>query len=293
MRIHQEIPEVTEVELESLVERLREPPVLGPFSEPAMEFCSALSRTLFADAAARQFPAAMALAYRIRKAELVSLRSAFSALESEETLLFPRGLVFHLPPGNVDTMFIYSWLFSFLVGNRNVVRLPTRSSPQVEAICEVYRRLLRDAPDAVRSNTVMVRYGHEREITGALSACADVRVIWGGDATIEAVRTLPLPPHARELTFADRFSLCAIRADAWHALDPGGRRQLAEGFFNDAYWFDQLGCSSPRLVAWCSGEGTREAAAEYDHAFSHVSAHFVPSLLRAARLAPGHARCMA
>jgi ubiquinone/menaquinone biosynthesis C-methylase UbiE len=31
----------------------------------------------------------------------------------------------------------------------------------------------------------------------------------------------------------------------------------------------------------------REAAAEYDHAFAHVSAHFVPSLLRAARLAPG------
>ncbi|WP_262300408.1 class I SAM-dependent methyltransferase, partial [Microvirga sesbaniae] len=30
----------------------------------------------------------------------------------------------------------------------------------------------------------------------------------------------------------------------------------------------------------------REAAAEYDHAFSHVSAHFVPFLLRAARLAP-------
>jgi ubiquinone/menaquinone biosynthesis C-methylase UbiE len=31
----------------------------------------------------------------------------------------------------------------------------------------------------------------------------------------------------------------------------------------------------------------REAAAEYDHAFSHVSAHFAPFLLRAARLAPG------
>jgi ubiquinone/menaquinone biosynthesis C-methylase UbiE len=32
----------------------------------------------------------------------------------------------------------------------------------------------------------------------------------------------------------------------------------------------------------------REAAAEYDHAFSHVSAHFAPFLLRAARVAPGH-----
>ena len=30
-----------------------------------------------------------------------------------------------------------------------------------------------------------------------------------------------------------------------------------------------------------------EAAAEYDRAFAHVSTHFVPSLLRAARLAPG------
>jgi len=30
-----------------------------------------------------------------------------------------------------------------------------------------------------------------------------------------------------------------------------------------------------------------EAAAEYDRAFSHVSAHFLPTLLRAARVAPG------
>jgi ubiquinone/menaquinone biosynthesis C-methylase UbiE len=30
-----------------------------------------------------------------------------------------------------------------------------------------------------------------------------------------------------------------------------------------------------------------EAAGEYDRAFSHVSAYFLPFLLRAARLAPG------
>ena len=32
-----------------------------------------------------------------------------------------------------------------------------------------------------------------------------------------------------------------------------------------------------------------EAAAEYDRALSHASAHFLPFLLRAARIAPGHA----
>ena len=31
-----------------------------------------------------------------------------------------------------------------------------------------------------------------------------------------------------------------------------------------------------------------EAAAEYDRAFAHVSFHFLPFVLRAARLAPGH-----
>jgi ubiquinone/menaquinone biosynthesis C-methylase UbiE len=31
-----------------------------------------------------------------------------------------------------------------------------------------------------------------------------------------------------------------------------------------------------------------EAATEYDRAFAHVSAHFLPFVLRAARLAPGN-----
>jgi ubiquinone/menaquinone biosynthesis C-methylase UbiE len=31
-----------------------------------------------------------------------------------------------------------------------------------------------------------------------------------------------------------------------------------------------------------------EAAAEYDRAFAHVSSHFLPFVLCAARLAPGH-----
>ncbi|MFC6804089.1 acyl-CoA reductase [Deinococcus caeni] len=38
----------------------------------------------------------------------------------------PRGLVFHVPPANVDTIFIYSWLMSVLAGNRNVIRLSSR-----------------------------------------------------------------------------------------------------------------------------------------------------------------------
>src|SRR5229473_1854189 len=41
---------------------------------------------------------------------------------------FPRGLVFHVPPANVDTIFVYSWALSALAGNRNVVRISPRAA---------------------------------------------------------------------------------------------------------------------------------------------------------------------
>jgi hypothetical protein len=37
---------------------------------------------------------------------------------------------------------------------------------------------------------------------------------------------------------------------------------VAEQLFNDAYWFDQLGCASPRLIVWVGGEAEAEAARE-------------------------------
>ncbi len=46
---------------------------------------------------------------------------------------------------------------------------------------------------------------------------------------------------------------------AYAALAAADRNDLAEKFFNDAYWFDQLGCSSPRLLAWVGDAGASAA----------------------------------
>jgi hypothetical protein len=99
---------------------------------------------------------------------------------------------------------------------------------------------LRDHP-AVARTLAVVSYGHELEPSALLSKAADVRVIWGGDATIETIRALPLAPHATELLFGDRFSLAVVDADS-------PEDDLPRRLYNDAYWFDQMGCSSPRLV---------------------------------------------
>ena len=37
---------------------------------------------------------------------------------------------------------------------------------------------------------------------------------------------------------------------------------LVGRFFNDSYWFDQMACSSPRLVVWIGNKSSCDAAKE-------------------------------
>jgi hypothetical protein len=197
----------------------------------------------------------------MRKSELVRLRSAFLAVVPPETIALPRGFVFHVPPGNVDTIFVYSWLLSALAGNRNVIRMSSRGTPQGAILLRLWRETLQSAP-RLRSNTVVLSYGHDRDVTAALSMLCDVRVIWGGDHTVSEIRGIALPPHAREITFPDRYSLAVLSAARYLELSALEADKLATNFFNDAYWFDQMACSSPETVIWCGDVETCRNAAD-------------------------------
>ena len=96
----------------------------------------------------------------------------------------------------------------------------------------------------------VIAYGHESEPTAALSREADVRLIWGGDETVERLRAVPVGPAAHDLAFGDRFSFAVLRPGAVLDADDQARSTLAEQLYNDAYWFDQQGCASPRLLVW-------------------------------------------
>jgi hypothetical protein len=268
MTVEQVVPAAGNVDLPAALESLMQRESLDPFGDEIIEFCASFSRAIFKDREALQYPELQALAFWMRRAELIRLREAFVALGRPDALLAPRGVAFHIPPANVDTIFIYSWLLSVLAGNRNIIRLSLRVSPQTEILCRLFNQTLIIAPDSLKYETLMVRYGHEREITQAISAVADVRVVWGGDTSVNAIRSVPLPPHARELTFPDRFSFAVIHAGAYLRVED--RTPLAEQFFNDTFWFDQIGCSSPRLVFWC---GSAEEAAQ-------ASAGFLESVRR-------------
>jgi Acyl-CoA reductase (LuxC) len=260
MTVQQVVPAFESVSLDAALDRVVASPSLAPFADEVIGFCSDFSRAIFKDSEAAHYPELQALAFWMRKAELVRLRDAFLEERRAGVSLVPQGVAFHIPPANVDTIFVYSWLLSVLAGNRNIVRLSHRVSPQTEILCRLFNAALQSAP-ALSTSTLMLRYGHEREITEAISARADIRVIWGGDASVNSIRAIPLPPHARELTFPDRYSFAVLRASRY--LEAADRRPIAEQFFNDTFWFDQMACSSPRLVFW-EGPAERAASASAD-----------------------------
>jgi len=118
-------------------------------------------------------------------------------------------------------------------------------------------------------SSAAITYPHDDAITSAISGHADVRVVWGGDATVARIRAIPLPPRGIEVTFADRYSFAALDARAYLDLDDRAQEQLAEDFVSDTFPFDQAACSSPQLVVW---RGRRDDVAEASDAFYRSSA---------------------
>jgi hypothetical protein len=256
--------------LEALLQQLTSAPRFEPFDPLLIDFVDALSKALTTGRELRSYPEIIALGYWARRASVLAYQRELQALGSERVLLVPRGLVFHVPPANVDTIFMYSWLLSLLVGNVNLIRLSTRESPQVEIVCEKLATLLAEERFArVREAVAIVRYGHDDAISARISGACDLRVVWGGDA----MRAFELHPTARELSFGDKFSFSVLAAQPYLDTDEAARRALGERFFNDAMWFDQAGCSSPRLVVFVGEHAACESAARaFFTTFSQVIA---------------------
>jgi hypothetical protein len=233
------------------------------------DFLVAFARRLLAPSVARRFPELASLGFFLRRGELE--KTVAAATPPAGQLRFPRGVVFHVPPANVDTIFVYSWALSALAGNPNVVRISSRSAGAAVAVLDALNATLADAHPAIAQTQRMVTYGHDDETTAALSLGCDLRVIWGGDRSVTEIRRHPLGPAARDLTFPDRSSFAVISAAGWREADDTTRRDVAIWLYNDSYWFDQAACASPRAVYWVGApESVQRAGAELFDLLSEI-----------------------
>ena len=233
-----------------------------PFEDITLDFVDVLSKTILNNSKAKSFPELIALAYWMRRANIVKLKDEFYKT-TPDALFLSRGNAFHIAPSNVDTIFVYSWILSLLSGNANIVRISRKSNRQLDILVDFVNLLLEKVEfKNIRSRNLIVRYNHDDSITGHFSKLADVRIIWGGDETVEKIRKIAVKPSAVELSFSNKFSFCVIKSSALVQTKADELCRVASNFYNDSYLFDQLACSSPRLVIWIGNEEENQMARE-------------------------------
>lgn len=240
---------------------LRKMPLVQPlpaFDEKVFAFLDDLSKELMKNPAAKVFPDIVSLGFWLRRSSVSALKQRFDL--NDGNIHIGRGVVFHVAPSNVPVNFAYSLFTGLLLGNANLVRVPSKDFPQVRIINAAIEKVL-NIHQEIQQYICLIRYDRNAVVNDRLSSMCDVRIIWGGDTTIAELRKSPLPPRSTDITFADRYSLAVIDSDAYMEMvkDDVMRNRIAIDFYNDTYLSDQNACTSPKLIAWT---GTRRAKAK-------------------------------
>lgn len=216
------------------------------FDENVMDYLNELSKALFQLNEIKAFPDLLTLAFFCRKANLIHLRNIYS---NDLSIKIGRGLAFHVTPSNVPINFAYSYIAGLLSGNSNIIRVPSKEFKQVDLFFKALYNLDQSTNfNSISNRTLFVKYDRNSNSTEYFSSICDVRIIWGGDSTIDLIRKNKIPARSVDITFADRYSFCIINAKEY--IEFNNKKSLAMGFFNDTYLFDQNACTSPQLVFW-------------------------------------------
>ena len=216
-----------------------------------LNFIQELSKSILNEKSLKRSPQMVALGFWLRQGNIKSIiKNNF--LTSKTSFLKPKGLVFHVTPSNVDTIFIYSWIISLLCGNKNIIRISSKNkSNEYIKLFDIVEKLFDDKKwEEISKRNIFVNYEHNDELNNYFSSKCHVRILWGGNQTINKFRNYKLNPYASEICFANKLSLSVLEANSILNLSNDDIKKLTRKFINDSYAFDQKACSSPRLLAW-------------------------------------------
>lgn len=235
---------------------------LQPFDERVIAFLDRLSHAVLKDPSLNRIAEFASLGFWLRKANISKYVNENNHLiQNKNFVTAPAGIVFHVCPSNVDTMFMYSLAISLLMGNRNLLRVSGRQgSPHLDTLFDVINTVMRNEENKLFSECISIfTYEHDHDISSFFSLHANVRVIWGGDSTIEVFKKIPVSPRTKDIVFADRVSYALFMSKEYALLSEEGKNGLAHSFYNDSYSFNQKGCSCPQTIFTVGSKADNEA----------------------------------
>ena len=225
--------------------------LLKPFDSLTLSFFDTVSKSILGNKTINNLPEIAALGFWLRKSNINTLKLENQHLFNNTIFITaPLGKVFHICPANVDTMFFYSLTVSILMGNKNILRISNRMEAiQVVILFEILNKVMESSDFKLFKNYInIISYEHNESINNFLSYTANARIIWGGDQTISIFKKFTTAPRTKDLVFADRVSMLCINCESYLKLEEQEASKVVQKFYNDAYTFDQMGCSSPQTI---------------------------------------------
>ncbi len=248
---------------------------LKPFDSKVIAFLNTLSKRILANDELKRLPEMVALGFWLRKTNIEQLKVLNShLLENKVYFSSPLGKIFHICPANVDTMFLYSLAVSLLMGNKNILRISNRlEAHQIFTLFNILNSVLAEEEFGEFDSYInLVSYPHNENINNFISYNVNARVIWGGDQTIDTFKKFTTSPRVKDIVFADRISVLLIKCKSFLELNEDKLDSMLNVFFNDAYTFDQMGCSSPQTIYLL---GTDDEVADFSNRFLPLASAFI------------------
>ena len=219
---------------------------LKVFDERIIDFFNEISIYIFNSQKLNNYPDLASFGFFCRKANVKLIKKKYNKFLE---LRYGRGLVLHFTPSNVPLNFAYSLFFGLITGNSNIIRLSKNNHNQSQILINIVNKILKKKKFFFLSKKIiLLRYEKSDEISKYLSSLCDVRLIWGGDNSINQIRKHPLSPSAFDVTFTDKYSICVISSKNY--LNSKKFFKEANFFYNDTLFFDQNACTSPKILLW-------------------------------------------
>ena len=139
--------------------------------------------------------------------ELGELKNGELSLDnSNSRRLEPLGILFHIAAGNVDLLPAYSVIEGLLVGNINILKLPTGDNG---LSVNLLQELIKEEPSLKDYIYVFDVPSTEIETIKKLSSFADATIVWGGDEAQKAARNF-VDIHSSVIAWGHKLSFSYV-----------------------------------------------------------------------------------
>lgn len=235
-----------------------------PFDKRIIEFFDDLSKIILSNNKYKNSEV-ISFGFWCRKNNILNYSKDFDFND----LRVGRGISFHVTPSNVPLNFCYSMAFGLLSGNTCMIKISNKNFTEVNIMINYLNKILRKKKFHFLKSVIKIFRTKKNEslITEYLSSISDLRLIWGGNNTINLFKKMNTKINTQDIFFRDRYSISVLNADKIIKINNDDFKKLVNNFYNDTMIYDQNACTAPHIIYWF-GSNIKSARNKFWNKFS-------------------------